>query len=74
MAAHSSVTLYYTAYVYHSVFESYLGLTVGIVLVFGSRIVWKPFSDLIDLVVLKREVPENGSVESRQGDYKFELS
>jgi len=74
MAAHSCVTLYFTAYVYHSVLESYLGLTVGLVLVYGSRLAWKPFSDLVDLVFSKRKMPGNGSNVFRQGDYEFELS
>ena len=56
MIAHSCVTLYYTAYVYHSVYESYLGLVVGIVLVYGSRMVGGPFSDLLDFATSKGEV------------------
>jgi len=54
MFLHSLWCLFFTSYVYHTVFESYLGLTVGLVLILGSRVAFKPFSDLIDLMICKR--------------------
>ena len=70
--AHSCLTLYYTSYVFHSVFESYLGLTVGIIIVYGSRVAFKPVSDLIDIFTYKRQVSKENVF--RQGDYIFQLS
>ena len=60
MFLHSCFTLFYTSYVFHSIFESYLGLTVGIILVYGSRVVFEPASDLFDLFTQKRQVPKIG--------------
>ena len=50
---HSCFTLFYTSYVFHSIYESYFGLTVGIILVYGSRVIFKPASDLLDLFTQK---------------------
>ena len=54
LLVHSFLCLYYTAYVYHSVFESYLGLTVGLNIIFGCQMTLTPFADLVDEWVSKK--------------------
>ena len=57
LMAHSLWALFFTAYVFHSIFESYLGVTVGVVIIYGSRVVQKPFSDLLDLTFCRHQEP-----------------